>query len=285
MSYEVMIINPRKGGTVATPRRNSKGRFVKGSTRARNPNPKRRRRRSVTTAAPMARTGSRRRRRGRRRRNPDGGGSGSGVSIASGFKDLAPMLLARLFIAYIMRTWGAKWGNSMINGAALPASPYQGQAWPFGNHAFALLLGYLAALALRKKSTHFAAIFWKTICADVVTRIVWTEGFTRIPGAQNYFGAVPGTVWRDASGNTWQSDQWGRWQSMQGTLEQARPLDGDLDWARPLDGLTGARGIDRSYGGYGGRVHFEMPGRASMAAASARYTGTHTTDRYAAAYT
>lgn len=283
MSYEVMIINPRNGGTVATPRRNTKGRFVKGGSTRRS-NPKRRRRRSVVTGAPMARTGSRRRRRGRRRRNPDGGGGGGSLSIGGGFKDLAPVLAARLFIAWVMRTWGAKWGNSMLTGAAMPASPYQGQAWPFGNHAFALLLGYLAALALRKKSGHFAAIFWKTICADVVTRIVWTEGFTRIPGAQNYFGNAPGTIWRDGSGNTWQQDQWGRWQTMQGTLDMARPLDGDLDWARPLDGLTGARGVDVSYGGYGGRVNFETPSHASQVATSARYTGTGNQDRYAAAY-
>jgi len=281
MSYEVMIINPRTGGTVAKPKRSSTtGKFVKKGTSTRRSNPKRRRRRSTVTAAPMRSGGSRRRRRGRRR-NPDGGGGGGGVTIAGGFKDLAPVLLARLFIAYVMRTWGAKWGNSMLTGAAMPTSPYQGQAWPFGNHIFALVLGYLAALALRRKSAHFAAIFWKTICADVVTRIVWTEGFTRIPGAQNYFGSVQGQIWRDGNGNTWQADQWGRWQSMQGTLEAARPLDGDLDWARPLDGLTGARAWDHSEGGYGSRVQFEG---GDMRETAMRYTGTGTSDRYASAY-
>jgi len=201
-------------------------------------------------------------------------------------RDIMPVLAARFFVSYVARTWLWKWGNSMFTGAAMSNSPYQGQAWPFGNYAATLALGYLAAKMLQKwKGGHFASIFWKTIVADLVTRMVWTEAFTRIPGAQNYFGSDTGMVYRDASGNTWRLDQYGRWQTMQGALEMARPLDGELDWARPLDGLVGARGPMLSQGGYGGRVHFQgfVPD-TSNDLENAKYSGSATNDRYAAIY-
>lgn len=281
MDYEVTIINPREGSMAKAKRSSTTGKFVK----ARKSNPKRRRRRrrvNVSPAAPARRSNGRRR---RRRRNPDGGG-GSGISLNAGMRDILPVLAARFFVSYVARTWLWKWGNSMFTGAAMPSSPYQGQAWPFGNYAATLALGYLAAKMLQRwKGAHFASIFWKTIVADLVTRMVWTEAFTRIPGAQNYFGSDVGQVYRDASGNTWRLDQWGRWQTMQGTLEMARPLDGELDWARPLDGLVGARGPMRSHGGWGGRVHFEgyIPDDPSELD-NAKYSGSATNDRYAAIF-
>lgn len=277
MAFEVTIINPREG-TMAKPKRDAKGHFVKKTKR--KPNPKKRRRSSggsVSTSPAPRRKGK------RRRRNPDGGGGG--VSINAGMRDILPVLAARFFTAYVARTWLWKWGNSMFTGAAMPNSPYQGQAWPFGNYAATLVIGYFAAKMLQRwKGAHFASIFWKTIVADSVTRMVWTEAFTRIPGAQNYFGSDMGTVYRDASGNTWRLDQYGRWQSMMG-LETARPLDGELDWARPLDGLVGARGVDRSQGGYGGRVHMQgfIPEQTTEMEA-AKYAGSATNDRYAAIY-
>jgi len=233
---------------MATPKRDSKGRF-KGAT-ARKSNPKRRRKRSTTAVA----------KRSTRRRNPStSSGGGGGVTINSGMVDLGPVLLSRIMLAWAVRTFGKSWGVSAISGAPIGASPYAGQAWPMKNYIGTLTIGFvLAKILSRGGRNKFARIFWQTTVRDTATRFLWTEGIARVPGAQAYLGDVPGTLWRDGGGNTFELDQWKRWQAMQGVLEPARPLDG-LEMARPLDGLTGARSIDMANGGYGPRVHMSGP--------------------------
>ncbi len=234
---------------MAKPARDPKtGKFKKkGSTRKRNPS----RRKSTSSSS----GGSRRR---RRRRNPSGGGGGStAITIASGTQDLGPVILSRLLMAWAIRTFGSTWGMSAVTGAAIGPSPYAGAAWPLKNYAGALAIGFAFAKMLGKtRGGKFARIFWQTTVRDVVTRFLWTEGIQRIPGGPGYLGAVvpPGMLWRDGSGNTFELDQWRRWQAMQGVPVQARALDGTLETARPLDGLATARSIDRANGGYGPRV-------------------------------
>ena len=297
MDYEVTIVNPsrrkrkkrRKNGMV---KRNSKGRFVKGSRvsrrRRRNPgsfrtaNPRRRRRSSTAVAVAP------RRRSLRRRRNPDGGGGGSekAITLANGFEDIVPVMFGHFILAWGLRTFGKPWGTSALS-SGTSTSPYAGQAWPWNNYFYGLGVGYVVCRMLAKyKGGHFARVVWQTICREVVRRFVWTEGLAKIPGAQAYLGGdPPGSIYRDGWGNTYQMDHSGRWQSMQG-LVAARPLDG-LQLARPLDGLVAARPLDRGWGKPGPRVMNGLlsPDVSSAVADQGAFTGSGYTDPYNAVYT
>ena len=268
------------------PRRNKKGQFVKGGSSGGS---RRRRRRRTNPSTSRRRSSPSTSRRRRRRRNPEGGGGGNGINLSTGFVDLSPVIFAHLALAFGLRTFGAKWGPSAMTGAAT-TSPYSGQAWPFANYAYGLGFGYAVAKIMQRwKGAHWAKVFWQTICRECVRRFIWTEAVAKIPGAQTYLGQgdAPGTVWRDNSGNTWQLDYAGRWQTMQGFTEQ-RALDGGdetLVMQRPLDGLTSARSIDRANGGYGPRyLQGLMAPTTDELALRGAYTGSGYVDPYNAVY-
>lgn len=205
------------------------------------------------------------RRRSSRRRNPSLRGLGKE------FGDFLPRLAGKLVVAWVIRRYGAQ---GQLFGGAVRNSPMAGGSWTLGQY----VLAYLAA--------HFGAkVFGRVLDGTkfregamdlIMTKFVWTEGFSRSTWAQQQFGA-PQVAYSPGSGQSWVA-QGGQWSAMQGTgmgdaLVSESPLDGLVE-SSPLDGAGG--------GGYGHLVAQDT--LSPTAAKNARYTGSAYSNPYNAAY-
>lgn len=239
--FEVQILNPReKGkkkrrskGKKKMAKRNSKGQFVKKGKRRRKNNP-----------SGGGGGGGKRR---KRRRNPSNGNGGS-LTIASATRDWWPKFLGKLFVAYAVRRWGGQ--GSVWPAAGQLNSPLAGRSWTLGNY----IVGYLALRVFagflsKGGRSAFGAAFFRGGFDLLLTKAVWTEGFSRSTWLQEQFGQAghyaplgqaDGAVTYDQSGQGWMMMD-GQWQALQGMgqLVTAGPLDGgmgQLVTAGPLDG-------------------------------------------------
>lgn len=277
----VHIVNPskRRKSKMATPRRDSKGRFIKGSKGSR----RRRRRRNPETTAVARRTSNapaRRSSRRRRRRNPEE--AGSAISFRAVWPGIVPSLLGRLWTAFAVRRWGGPWGTSVFGTPGVPPSPYAGQQWSFQGYFVGLLAAWVGAKAVsRWRGARFGFHFWRGAVENMAMRAVWTEGIARSAWGQETFGTA---FQDDRTGTRWLQTPTG-YQSMMG-LQAARPLDDYIVQARPLDGLQPARPVDMKSRGVGGRRwapmgHYLPPGTPDT---SARYHGSGSNTSYHSAY-
>jgi hypothetical protein len=167
------------------------------------------------------------------------------------WNEALPAVLGKMWLAFLARRFGGTWGTSAFGGGETTPSPYHGQSWPVQ----AYVIGFVGSLVGSKLVNRFwpgrGYHFHRGAVENMLTRLLWTEGFARSPFMQTAFGRVPMHSVADVpSGTRWALTPQG-WVSMMG-LTPARPLDG-LTPARPLDGLAAARGIDMKSGGIGGR--------------------------------
>lgn len=139
-------------------------------------------------------------RKGRRtKRNPSFGGGGGGNLLRTDWMRVVWMIAGDLWISYFTRTWGDKWGTSMLDGKAL-TSPYAGQAWTMKNYLMAAATGFgLAKLLQRMGRSSAASDFMLGIKVGLARRVVWTEGFARVGWGQKYFGDIADMYERNGS--------------------------------------------------------------------------------------
>lgn len=179
-------------------------------------------------------------------------------------KSWLPAMVGKLFVAFAVRRWGQQ--GSMFGTQA--TSPMAGTSWTMGGYVVAILATMLGAKLFGRwiSASEFKRGAWDLI----LTKLVWTEGFSRSPWMQQTFGQAEGQVTVDGSGQTW-IFQGGRWQAMQGLVEQS-PLDGLVEQS-PLDGAAGY--------GYGHLLPADTPAKEARHAA---YQGSGYSNPYDAAY-
>lgn len=260
---KVHVINPkrrkRSGPTSRkrAPVAKKKARKRRAPAR-RAPAPKRRapaRRRRNTNPAP--------RRRSTRRRNPSIGGG-----ITREFQRFMPRLAGKLWVAWVVRRWGALGGaGGQLLGGGATQSWTAGSSWTLGQYI-------LAGVAI-----HFGSkIFGRVMPAEqfreggwdlILTKLVWTEGISRSDWAKAQFGS-PRVAYSPGSGQAWM-EQGGQWSALQGEerIVEASPLDGTrIREASALDGMG----------------HLLPPDVSASVAKQGRYSGSGYVNNYQAAY-
>lgn len=285
--FSVHILNPKKRKTTSSRKKSTRKKASrKKSTRKKTGSKKKattrtiskkkvsttmakkRRRRTTrrSASAPAAPRRRRRRnpspapRRRRRRSNPSGGGG----SIASEVKSFMPRLAGKLAVAWAVRRWG---GPGSIFGD-MRASPTAGESWSMGQYLVAGLVAQYGPKLLGKfvNPTEFRRGAWDLI----LTKLIWTEGISRSPWAQQQFGTTDSAIAFDPGVGQMYLNQGGQWSAMQGLVESSA-LDGLVE-ASPMDGTTS---------GYG---HLLPTGSTKRTATRGKYHGTGHTSIYHAAF-
>jgi hypothetical protein len=164
-------------------------------------------------------------------------------------------LAGKLAVAFAVRRWGS--GGGLFGTPSV--SPTQGESWGPGQYLTAVLAMHFGAKLFGR---FVAPAEFRRGAADLITsKLVWTEGISRMPMMQQAFG---GPVRLDDGGQVW-VDQGGQWDAMQGLVEGSA-----------LDGLVEGSALD------GGWL---PPGTDSQFALRAAYQGSGYASPFQAAYT
>jgi len=194
--------------------------------------------------------------------------------------------MGKMFTSFAVQRWG---GTGGLFGPAM-ASRFMGRAWPFRNYVVGLIAAYVGAKLLARTGwgRGYAKDFWIGGFSAIVSKLLWTEGFSRSPLLQGAFGqqqAFP-NAWVQSDGTTW-ANRDGSWQSMMGgQLVDASALDGQLVDASALDGghfgqLVDADYMDGRFRGMGHALPHSTPNEEDRAAG---YRGDGSRNPYQSAY-
>jgi hypothetical protein len=190
--------------------------------------PVKRRRRRASTKNPAP----------RRSRRSAGSSIAKAMTFSGGLKGLGGRMAGKFVVSYVSQQYAIRFSGagSLLPGGGAFTSSYRGQSWTLGQY-IASYVGLQVACRLmsKMKNSSFATEMFQGGFDTLATKLIWTEGFSRVPMLQQTFGA---TIERDDGGNTWMRDG-DQWNSMGDVLEEAGPLDGMgdvLEEAGPLDG-------------------------------------------------
>lgn len=194
--------------------------------------------------------------------------------------------MGKMWVSFAVQRWGGAGG--LFAGEATQ-SRFMGRSWTFRNYMIGLVAAYAGAKLLARTGwgRNYAKDFWTGGFSAIVSKLLWTEGFSRSPMLQQAFGQqYPNQVYQDGNGTTWVNRD-GAWQSMMGgQLVDASALDGQLVDASALDGGNFGQLVDADYmdGRFRGMGHYLPSNTSDQENRAAMYRGDGSKNPYQSSY-